>query len=238
MECVTKTTVEPARCQIRAARCSAARASSRRARRTARPSAAAPARTRARARSRRAAACRPRAATGGGRRSRCSSTSSSISSTRCLRARAVPAEHLERQRDVLRDGAPVEEHGVLEDDPVVAVDRACGARLAVDRTVPADGSTRSPITRSSVDLPQPDGPISETNSPASTWRSMSCSAVTFPCGNVFVTRRSRRRRARSRACSGARWTTSFSTITTTRKKTIPSAAATMFVAQSFSGWIE
>ena len=51
-----------------------------------------------------------------------SSTSSSISSTRCVAPRAVPAEQLERQRDVLRDRAPVEEHGVLEDDPVVVVE--------------------------------------------------------------------------------------------------------------------
>ena len=46
---------------------------------------------------------------------------------------AVPAEHLERERDVLRDGAPVEEHGVLEDDAVVAVDAGLTRRLAVDR---------------------------------------------------------------------------------------------------------
>ena len=62
-------------------------------------------------------------------------------------------------------GAPVEQHRVLEDDPVVAVDARLRRGLAVDVTVPAVGSTRSPITRRSVDLPQPDGPISETNSP-------------------------------------------------------------------------
>jgi len=54
-------------------------------------------------------------------------------------------------------------------------------------TVPAEGSTRSPITRRSVDLPHPDGPISETNSPGSSARSMSWSAVTFPRAKVFVT---------------------------------------------------
>ena len=43
--------------------------------------------------------------------------------------------------------------------------RACRAGLPLTVTVPAVGSIRSPITRSSVDLPQPDGPISETNSP-------------------------------------------------------------------------
>src|SRR5581483_8953048 len=45
---------------------------------------------------------------------------------------ALPAEHLERQRDVLRDRAPVEEHGVLEDDPVVAVVARLARALAVD----------------------------------------------------------------------------------------------------------
>ena len=40
--------------------------------------------------------------------------------------------------------------------------------------------SRSAISRSSVDLPQPDGPMSETNSPAATVRSMSSSAVTSP----------------------------------------------------------
>ena len=62
-----------------------------------------------------------------------SSTRSSISFTRAARRRLVPAEHLERQRDVLRDGPPVEQHGVLEDDPVVAVDARLRRRLAVDR---------------------------------------------------------------------------------------------------------
>src|ERR1700759_715517 len=65
--------------------------------------------------------------------------------------------------------------------------RARRAGLPLIVTVPLVGSTRSPITRSSVDLPHPDGPISETNSPASSSSSMSWSAVTFPCANVFVT---------------------------------------------------
>src|SRR5581483_8875402 len=46
---------------------------------------------------------------------------------------AVPAERLERQGDVLRHGAPVEEHGLLEDDPVVAVLARLPSALAVDR---------------------------------------------------------------------------------------------------------
>ena len=113
--------------------CSGARVSSRRARRTARPSAAAPARTRARARSRRAAACRPRAATDGGRRSPCSSTSSSISSTRLLRrARSQPS---------ISSGSAMffatvrqsKSTGVLEDDAVVVVGARPRRRLAVHR---------------------------------------------------------------------------------------------------------
>ena len=75
------------------------------------------------------------------------------------------------------DGAPVEEHRVLEDDPVVAVEpRPACAGLPLIVIVPAVGSIRSPITRRSVDLPQPEGPISEMNSPASISRSMSWSA--------------------------------------------------------------
>ena len=44
---------------------------------------------------------------------------------------AVPAEDLERQPDVLLHGAPVEEHRVLEDDPVVAVEPRLVRALAV-----------------------------------------------------------------------------------------------------------
>ena len=44
----------------------------------------------------------------------------------------VPAGHLERQRDVLRHRPPVVEDGVLEDDPVVAVEPRLVGVLAVD----------------------------------------------------------------------------------------------------------
>jgi hypothetical protein len=47
-------------------------------------------------------------------------------------ALAVPAEQLERQADVARDRAPVVEDGVLEDDPVVAVEPRAVRVLAVD----------------------------------------------------------------------------------------------------------
>jgi hypothetical protein len=54
-------------------------------------------------------------------------------------------------------------------------------------TSPDVGSTRLPTIRSSVDLPHPDGPINETNSPGRTSRSIDCSAVTPPAPNDFVT---------------------------------------------------
>src|SRR6188472_2113520 len=62
--------------------------------------------------------------------------------------------------------------------------RACRAGLPLTATVPEVGSIRSPMIRSSVDLPQPEGPISETNSPSAISRSIPCSAVVWP--NSFV----------------------------------------------------
>ena len=103
-------------------------------------------------------------------------------------------------------------------------------------TVPADGGVRSPITRSNVDLPQPDGPISETNSPGSIARSISCSAVTLPFANVFVS--PCQRDDGHAMCSGARCTTSFSAITIATKNAMPRQAAIRFVAQRFAGVIE
>jgi hypothetical protein len=47
----------------------------------------------------------------------------------------APARELERQADVLRHGAPVEEDGVLEHDPVVAVAPGLLGRLPVHERV-------------------------------------------------------------------------------------------------------
>src|SRR5262249_13276025 len=52
--------------------------------------------------------------------------------------------------------------------------------------VPLVGSERPAIRRSAVDLPQPDGPTSETSSPARTARSSPSSAVT-PLAKVLPT---------------------------------------------------
>src|SRR5262249_50332092 len=59
------------------------------------------------------------------------------------------------------------------------------AGLPFTVAVPVVGWIRSPMIRSSVDLPQPDGPISDTNSPGSISRSIPCTAVVSP--NRFVT---------------------------------------------------
>ena len=53
-------------------------------------------------------------------------------------------------------------------------------------TVPADGATRSPTIRRSVDFPQPDGPISETNSPRSTASETSRRASVSPAWLGYV----------------------------------------------------
>ncbi|BDZ64380.1 hypothetical protein GCM10025877_13180 [Agromyces mangrovi Wang et al. 2018] len=67
--------------------------------------------------------------------------------------------------------------------------RACAAEVPFTSTVPALGSSRSAMRRMSVDLPQPDGPMRETNSPAATSRSMPWRACTTPdrVSNVLST---------------------------------------------------
>src|SRR5690348_16849605 len=54
------------------------------------------------------------------------------------------------------------------------------------RRLPEVGAARPAISRSAVDLPQPDGPTSDTNSPLAMARSSGPSAMT-PLSNVLVT---------------------------------------------------
>ena len=92
------------------------------------------------------------------------------------------------------------------------------------------------MIRSSVDLPQPEGPISETNSPGWTSRSIRSSASTSPRSKRFESPVTETAAASRHATfSGARWTSSRSASATTAKKAIPSSAAMMFVAQRLSG---
>src|SRR4030088_3194932 len=67
--------------------------------------------------------------------------------------------------------------------------RAARAGLEMP-TVPDVGALRPAIRRSAVDLPQPDGPSSDTNSPLDTSRSSGPSAVT-PLSKTLVTPRKR-----------------------------------------------
>ena len=96
------------------------------------------------------------------------------------------------------------------------------------------------MIRSSVDFPQPDGPISDTNSRGATSRSMSSSAVT-PVRNDLreaLDRDDVRAGVGHATCSGARCSRRRSASATSPKRTSPSAAQTMFVAQSAVGWSE
>jgi len=48
---------------------------------------------------------------------------------------------------------------------------------------PEVGVPRHPIRFRSVDFPEPEGPITEMNSPRSTWNETPASAVTSPAGS-------------------------------------------------------
>ena len=237
IECVTKTTVEPSslpdreQLEVQAL----ARHLVERAERLVHQQQRRLERQRARDR-RRAAACRRRAATDGGRRSPSARRARASPRTRCPAPLAVPAEHLERQRDVLRDRAPVEEHRVLEHDPVVAVDARLPRRLAVDRhrARASAGSGRRSCAAAST-CRSPRGRSARRTRPARS-RGRCPAARYVPAPNASSRPRSRRPVLSAHATfSGARRTTSFSASTTTRKNEIPSSAATMFVAQSSCG---
>ena len=150
--------------------------------------------------------------------------------------RAVPPGHLERQSDVAGDRAPVVEHRVLEDDPVVAVSARLVGGLAVHDDLAGARLDQVADDRSNVDLPQPDGPISEMNSPGS-----HVEVDLLQRGHLAVGQTSCRLLQRDggggahATCSGARRTTKCSTIATIAKNEMPSSAAMRFVAQRLGG---
>jgi hypothetical protein len=93
---------------------------------------------------------------------------SSTSSRFSARSRCSPwqiAHDFQRQRDIVLDGAPGIERRRLEHIAIGAVEAGLFRRHALDGDRPAGGLSRSAMTRRRVVLPQPDGPISETNSP-------------------------------------------------------------------------
>src|SRR5262245_58997181 len=146
---------------------------------------------------------------------------------------AVPTGELERQRDVLRDRAPVEQNGVLEHDAVVVVTACLSRRLAVDRDTAgrrldevADdaeqrrfAATRRADQRDELALLDLEIDVLER-----------CRAALELLRDVLD------RNGAHATFSGARRTRSFSTMTITRKKAIPRSAAIRFVAQRFCGW--
>ncbi len=100
-----------------------------------------------------------------------SSWTSSVSSrSRAARRSRRPAGQLQRVGDVRRRAPPRQQARLLEDQP----DRPDRARPSVRssrRTSPRSGARSPAMTRSSVDLPQPLGPISATMPPPGTSRS-------------------------------------------------------------------
>ena len=150
-----------------------------------------------------------------------------------LAPRAVPAEQLERQRDVLRDRAPLEQHRVLEDHAVVVVGACPRRRLAVDRGGPArrldqvadDPEQRRLAAAGRTDqrdeLPRLDRQVDVLE--GCDVAALEPLRQALDLDDAHAT------------CSGALCTIAFSARTTTRKNEMPSSAAIMFVAQRFCG---
>ena len=101
----------------------------------------------------------------------------------------VAAVEEQREGDVLARAQQREEVEELEDEPdasaahvrqrlFVQIRRAPRPSMA---TAPASGRSRPPTRCSRVDLPEPDGPMIATNSPAAIDRSTSRSAWTASC---------------------------------------------------------
>ena len=114
----------------------------------------------------------------------------------------IEAAQLELQGDVAPDGPPRHQRVVLEHDADVG---------AAGRVTSSPSTSTSPLVGSSspamisirVDLPQPDGPSSETNSPAPIWRSAGPKAWTAsgPPPKILVRPA---KLDRSRSCRAAR----------------------------------
>ena len=152
--------------------------------------------------------------------------------------RAVPAQHLERQRDVLRDRAPVVEDGRLEDDPVVAVEPRLAGRLAVDRDV-----ARRRLDDVADDAQQRRLPAARRSDQRDELATLDLEVDALERRDTALAEdlrdaADRRRPSRQRSHQllrrhGARRASRRGA--TTRKKAIPSSAAMRFVAQRFSG---
>ena len=135
------------------------------------------------------------------------------------------------------DRAPVVEDGVLEDDPVVAVEPGLVGALAVDEHVALarldqvadDPQQRRLAAAGRADQGDELARLHVEVDPVEREHVAALEALREPGdrdgGGI---------RAHA-TCSGARRTSSRSAIATTEKKRIPSVAAMMFVAQRLSG---
>ncbi len=94
----------------------------------------------------------------------------------------VDAGELQRQEDVAEHRRPRHQRRLLEHEADAA---ARVARRSRQVTVPRVGSLRPAMMRSAVDLPQPDGPSSDRNSPSRTSRS-SPSSASVPVPNSLA----------------------------------------------------
>src|SRR5215210_2612916 len=154
-----------------------------------------------------------------------------------LPALPVPPGHLQREGDVLRNGAPVVEDGVLEDDPVVAVEPRRMGALAVDEDLALSGPDQvgddpeerrlaaargadqgDELARLHVEI----DPVEREHVPS---LEALREVLHEDGGGVGA----------HATFSGARRTSRRSASATTRKKRIPRPAAMMFVAQRLSG---
>ena len=102
--------------------------------------------------------------------------------TRVLVGLAVArAVDLGRQQHVLDRGAPFQQGRLLEHHAPRRGAGPCTGRSCTTRS-PESGAISPEISRSSVDLPQPDGPTSETNCPSRSRSSRPSSATTAATG--------------------------------------------------------
>src|SRR4029079_2122371 len=139
-----------------------------------------------------------------------------------LPALLAPARELEGQGDVLRDRAPLVEHRVLENDPVVVVATRFPRRLAVDSRAPgrrrdqvADDAQQRRLA--AAGRPDQRDELARVD--------LEVDVLQRDRAALELLRDALDRDRCHATCSGARRTTSFSAATTTRKKRTPSAAA-------------
>ena len=163
----------PPRRSGRAAAAGSPRRSRCRGRRSARRPGSAGARRRRHGRSRPAAAARRSCCRGTGRRARRCRPPRARPGRACGRLGCSRRRARERQRDVLDGGEGGDQVEVLEDvadrrtpHPGAAVRAQRREVGALDRDVPDVGLSSPPARVSSVDLPEPDGPMIATSSPA------------------------------------------------------------------------